>query len=417
MSYIEYKGPELYIENVAYKQIAAEFGTPCYVYSKQAILQNWHGFYDAFKQSHKPFKINYAVKANSNLSILRLLAKQGSGFDVVSGGEIDRVLAAGGKAKDIVFSGVGKSSDEINYALDLDICSIHIESEAELFRINELAGKKNKVANIAFRINPNVTGNSHPYNTTGSKDNKFGIDYAKAVAVYLEAKELPNVQIKGIASHIGSQITELEPFVSAIEQLITVIQHLTANDIKLEYIDIGGGLGIRYNDETPPTKQEYVTAVLKALNKLDLEIHIEPGRSIVADAGTLLTRVEYLKSNDHNNFAIVDCGMNDLIRPALYDSYHEILPVESTSPATEKSYAVVGPICESGDFIAMQPKRNLKLSAGDLLVVKDCGAYGFSMSSNYNTRPRCAEVLVDGDKVQLIRKRETVAQLLENENI
>lgn len=417
MAYIEYKGQELYIENVAYKQIAAEFGTPCYVYSKKIILQNWHGFYDAFKQSHKRFKINYAVKANSNLSILRLLANQGSGFDVVSGGEIDRVLAAGGKAKDIIFSGVGKSTAEINYALDLDICSIHIESEAELFRINALAGKKNKVANIAFRINPNVTANTHPYIATGAKDNKFGIDYAKAVAVYLEAKDLPNVRIKGIASHIGSQITEVEPFVSAIEQLIAVIQHLNANDIKLEYIDIGGGLGIQYNEETPPTKQEYVAAVLKALAKLDLEIHIEPGRSIIADAGTLLTKVEYLKSNDHNNFAIVDCGMNDLIRPALYDSYHGILPVQKSTQAVEKSYAVVGPICESGDFIAMYPKRNLSLTAGDLLVVQDCGAYGFCMSSNYNTRPRCAEVLVDGDQIHLIRKRETIEQLLENEKI
>lgn len=417
MSFVEYKAQELYVENIPYKQIATEFGTPCYVYSKQAILHNWHGFYDALKQSNKPFKINYAVKANSNLSILRLLANQGSGFDVVSSGEIDRVLAAGGNAKDIFFSGVGKSSAEINYALDLDIYSIHIESEEELFRINELAQKKDKIANIAFRINPNVTANTHPYIATGANDNKFGIEYAKALAIYLEAKTLPNVKIKGIASHIGSQITEIEPFVSAIEQLHTVIQQLTVNGIQLEYIDIGGGLGIRYNDEEPPSKQEYVNAILKALANLDLEIHIEPGRAIVADAGTLLTRVEYLKSNDHNNFAIVDCGMNDLIRPALYDSYHGVQPVHLSSLAAERNYAIVGPICESGDFIAMHPKRKLKITAGDLLVVKDCGAYGFSMSSNYNTRPRCAEVLIDGDKIELIRKRETIEQLLENEYI
>ena len=319
----------------------------------------------------------------------------GASFDVVSGGEIDRVLAAGGKAQNIIFAGVGKTTAEIKQAIALQIYSMHIESEAELLRVNELAGKQNKTVNIAMRINPDINANAHPYISTGSKNNKFGIDYAKAVEIYQLAKTLPNVKIKGIASHIGSQITTLEPFLEAIDQVLAIIKQLNALNIQLEYIDIGGGLGIRYKDETPPSPQEYVAAIVNKLKHTNLEIHIEPGRSIVANAGLLLTTVEYLKQTAGNNFAIVDVAMNDLMRPALYQSYHAIMPVdETTDQNSSQEYSVVGPICESGDFIGT--KRSLAIQAGDLLAIKDCGAYGFSMSSNYNTRPRVAEIMVDG---------------------
>lgn len=415
MPYFEYHNQKLYAERVALEQIAASYDTPCYVYSQKTIEENWHSFDKAFKQQQRPYKIFYAIKANSNLAILRLLSKLGAGFDAVSGGELERVLAAGGDAKSIIFSGVGKTTAEITRAIDLGIHSINIESEAELLRVQEIAQKLNKKINIALRINPDISANSHPYMSTGGKENKFGVDYTQAINLYKLAASLSNLTIKGISCHIGSQITTLEPFMNVIQQLLAIIASLAENDIKLEYLDIGGGLGICYKDETPPTPQQYVKAICDKLKDCPLEVHIEPGRSIVASAGVLLTKVEYLKTTAENNFAITDAAMNDLMRPALYDSYHEILPVSLSKSQAEQKYSVVGPVCESGDFLAKN--RLLSLKQDDLLAINTCGAYGFSMSSNYNTRPRCAEILVNGENVQLIRKRETIAQLLENELI
>lgn len=413
MSGFNYQNNELHAEQVPLQEVANQYGTPCYVYSKQAIIQNWHAFYDPLLASQKSFNIYYAVKANSNLSILNLLAKLGSGFDVVSGGEIDRVLRAGGNPNKIVYAGVGKSVAEISKAIDLQIHSLHVESEAELLRIQDIAKQKNKIVNIALRLNPDVASESHPYISTGSKDNKFGIDYNKALEVYKLAASLSHIAVKGIACHIGSQITTMTPFLNSINQLLAIIDKLKASHIDLEYIDIGGGLGISYNGENPPTPQQYISSILEKLKDNKLELHIEPGRALVANSGALLTRVEYLKSTANNNFAIVDAAMNDLMRPALYKSFHDIVPVHlKDSPA--QTYSIVGPICESGDFLANN--RSLNLQASDLLAIKDCGAYGFSMSSNYNSRPRCAEVMVDGSKIRLIRQRETIEQLLENEN-
>lgn len=413
MSDFQYHNQELYIEDIALSEIAKQFGTPCYVYSKNTINTNWKAFYTPLQNSTKPFKMYYAVKSNSNLTILSLLASLDAGFDVVSVGEIERVLAAGGCAENIVFSGVGKTATEIKRAIDLNISSIHIESEQELQRVNDIAKNSNKIVNIAVRINPDVSSGSHPYINTGSKNNKFGVDFDKAITVYQQAASLKNIVIKGIACHIGSQLTSLEPFLSAIDQLLILIESLQKIGINLQYIDIGGGLGICYNNETPPSPQEYISAIVNKLQHTDLEIHIEPGRSIVATAGILLTKIEYLKSTANNNFAIVDAAMNDLLRPALYQSFHKVVPTQLYNSAQEKNYSIVGPVCESGDFLATN--RSLSLTAGDLLAIKDCGAYGFSMSSNYNTRPRCPEILVDKDVITLIRKRETIEQLLENE--
>lgn len=403
------------MEDVALTDIAAQFGTPCYVYSKNCIEQNWQAYYQPLQKSKRPFAIHYAVKANSNLSILHLLAKLGAGFDVVSGGEIDRVLAAGGKAQDIIFSGVGKSSAEISHAIDLNIYSIHVESSAELLRIQEIAKAKNKRVNIALRVNPNVTANSHPYISTGSKDNKFGIDYNSILETYKLAAGLSNIAVKGIACHVGSQLTSLDPILEAADQLLHIIGELNKLEIKLEYIDLGGGLGITYNVEQPPTPQQYIAAILDKLQNCNLEIHIEPGRSIVANAGILLTKVEYIKQTAENNFAIVDAAMNDLIRPALYSSYHAIIPVQQRQEA-KQDYSIVGPVCESGDFFAHKRSMNI-ISSSDLLVIQDTGAYGFSMSSNYNSRPRAAEVMIDGTQCHLITKRETIDQLMQNETI
>ncbi len=413
MSSFQYRNQELHIEQVALSKIAKQFGTPCYVYSKHTISENWHAFYDGLQHSGRAFKIFYAVKANSNLALLKFLSSLGAGFDVVSGGEMERVLAAGGRAADIVFSGVGKTIKEIERAIDLNISSIHIESEQELLRVHAIAKSKNKPINIAIRVNPDITSGGHPYISTGSKNNKFGIDYDKSLAVYQQAASLSHIEIKGIACHIGSQLTSLEPFLSAIDQLLLLVEALKKHGINLEYIDVGGGLGVCYKDEAPPLPQEYINAIVAKIKHTELELHIEPGRSIVANSGAILTQVEYLKATGDNHFAIVDAAMNDLLRPSLYQSFHAIEPVKLSTNAIEQNYAIVGPICESGDFLGTQ--RNLSINSGDLLVIKDCGAYGLSMSSNYNTRPRCPEILVDGTKFSLIRKRETIAQLLENE--
>lgn len=408
-----YRSGVLMMDNLDLTSIANEFGTPLYVYSQDAIEQNFEAYNQPLLKSKRKFKIHYAVKANSNLTILNLLAKLGAGFDVVSGGEIERVLAAGGNAQNIIFSGVGKSAQEITQALDLNIYSIHVESTAELMRIQEIAQANNKIADIAIRVNPNVHINSHPYISTGSKDNKFGIDYNQALETYLLAASLKNIKIKGIACHIGSQITTLDPILESIDQLLNLIRELNKHNIVLEYIDVGGGLGIRYQYENPPTPDTYVAALLNKLQSIDLELHIEPGRSIIGNAGLLLTKVEYLKQTADNNFAIVDAAMNDLIRPALYDSYHEILPVLEHNDGSKKPFSIVGPVCESGDFFAH--KRMLNIQTNDLLAIMNCGAYGYSMSSNYNSRPRCAEVLITNNTAQLINRRETIQQIIQNE--
>lgn len=408
-----YRSGNLNMDNLDLTKIANEFGTPLYVYSQDAITQNYEAYSKPLLKSKRRFKVHYAVKANSNLSILNLLAKLGAGFDVVSGGEIERVLAAGGNAQSIIFSGVGKSTTEITQALNLNIYSIHVESIAELMRIQEIAQANNKIAHIAIRVNPNVHIDSHPYICTGSIDNKFGIDYHQALETYLVAANLKNIKIKGIACHIGSQITNLDPILESVDQLLKLIHELNKHNIELDYIDVGGGLGIRYQYENPPTPEAYVTALLSKLQNIDLELHIEPGRSIIGNTGILLTKVEYLKQTADNNFAIVDAAMNDLMRPALYDSYHEILPVIEHKDGSKKPYSVVGPVCESGDFFAH--KRMLNIQEGELLAIMDCGAYGYSMSSNYNSRPRCAEVLITNNKAQLINRRETIQQLIENE--
>ncbi len=410
---LEYHGQELYLDEVPLNQVATEYGSPCYVYSKTTITQNWHALAEPLQQSGRHFKIYYAVKANSNLAILHLLTKLGAGFDCVSIGEIERVLAAGGAAQQIVFAGVGKSEHEIATALDHKIYSLHVESVAELHRIQQIAQQKNVQAPIALRINPDVDAHTHAYISTGNKSNKFGIDYTQAVETYRMAADMPNITIKGITCHIGSQITNLDPFVQAMRQLLRIISELGKHNINLEYIDVGGGLGIRYKDETPPSALEYVNAILNELRTTKLSVHFEPGRFIVANAGILLTKVEYLKSTGDNYFAIVDAAMNDLMRPALYESYHAIVPVINRPDVAALKYSIVGPVCESGDFLGKD--RMLSIKQGDLLVVRDCGAYGFSMSSNYNSRPRAAEVLIEQTKARLIRARETNVDLWRNE--
>ncbi len=413
--HFQYQQQQLCVEDVPLQLIAQQYGTPCYVYSKRAITNNWQAFADAFATSGHKHQIFYAIKANSSLAILKLLNSMGAGFDAVSGGEIERVLVAGGNPQKIVFSGVGKSNVEIKRAIDLGIYSIHVESIAELERIQEIAQQCNKRANIALRINPDVAIDSHAYISTGSKSSKFGIDYVNAVEIYCKAQQMPNINIRGISCHIGSQIDSLKPFLSAIDQLLAIIEQLTAKNIQLEYIDVGGGLGIPYQNETMPSTAEYIAAITDKLQNSKLAIHIEPGRAIVANAGILLTKVEYLKTTGDNNFVIVDAAMNDLIRPALYHSYHEIIPVRETTISTDKIYNVVGPVCETGDFLG--EKRALEVKSGDLLAVMTAGAYGFCMSSNYNTRPHCAEVLVNGSQINLINQRQTLEQLWQNEKL
>ncbi len=415
MTYFSYLNQQLYVENFSLQQLAAEFGTPCYVYSKAALENSWQQYSKSLAKHGSKHKLFYAVKANSNLAILNVLTQLGAGFDAVSGGEIERILAAGGKADKIVFSGVGKSLAEISMAIDLEIYSINVESTAELIRINAIAQQKNKVVNIAIRVNPDISANSHPYISTGSKQNKFGIAYTEALGICQQAYSLENINLKGLTCHIGSQITSMQPFLSAVDQLLALIAQLTTSGIEIQYLDIGGGLGVRYKDESPPLPEEYIDAIMSKISDKALEIHFEPGRSIVANAGILLTKVEYIKNSVSNNFCIVDAAMNDLIRPALYQSFHDIVAVNLTEALQSKEYAIVGPVCESGDFFAKS--RSLAVKEGDLLAIKSAGAYGFSMSSNYNTRPRCAEVLVDNTKAYLIRERETVTQLMQNERL
>ncbi|MHB8471282.1 MAG: diaminopimelate decarboxylase [Gammaproteobacteria bacterium] len=403
---------ELYAEGVALSVIATRFGTPCYVYSRAAIEQQFRAFDTAFGTS--PHRVCYAVKANSTLAVLNVLARLGAGFDIVSGGELERVCRAGGDPRNVIFSGVGKSAVEMRQALALDIGCFNVESEAELERLNDIAGALGKRAPVSLRVNPDVDAQTHPYISTGLRDNKFGIDIRDALRVYERAAALPHIVLVGVDCHIGSQLTELAPFADALQHVMTLVEALNTRGIALRHIDCGGGIGIRYRDEQPPTPAAYVAALCSALQGRGEEILIEPGRAIVGDAGVLLTRVEYLKLNTHKNFAIVDAAMNDLIRPALYDAWMDIVPLARATRET-RCYDVVGPVCESGDFLGKD--RALALAAGDLLAVRTAGAYGFAMSSNYNTRPRPAEVMVDGDQAILVRCRESLADLMIGETL
>jgi diaminopimelate decarboxylase len=413
MDYFNYRNQHLFAENVAVSEIIAAHNTPCYIYSKAALEQHWQAFDRAFgNQKHL---ICYAVKANSNIAILNVLAQLGSGFDIVSLGELERVLAAGGDPKKIVFSGVGKRSDEIVAALKVGIRCFNVEVSAELDRINQLAGELGVIAPISLRVNPDVDAKTHPYISTGLKENKFGIASELAIAEYTRAAHLPNLKIVGIDCHIGSQLTETRPFLDALDKVLQLVEELKAIGITLEHLDLGGGLGICYNDEQPPAPAEYIAAILARLGENDFEILLEPGRAIVGNAGILVTRVEYLKTTAHKNFAIVDAAMNDLIRPALYQAWQAIIPVNCDSNAPVQDWDIVGPVCETGDFLGKN--RALNLTAGDLLAIRSSGAYGFAMSSNYNSRPRAAEIMVNETKVQLVRERETLTELWKHEHL
>lgn len=410
--FFEYRDNELFAESVSLKQIAKEFGTPCYIYSRAALTAAFQEFSSAF--GTQPHLICYAVKANSNIAILNLLANLGSGFDIVSGGELRRVLKAGGDPQKTVFSGVGKQADEMRDALAANILCFNIESEAELHTLNRIAGEMNKSAPVSIRVNPDVDAKTHPYISTGLKENKFGVPVDEAERLYHNAQQYPHIRFTGLDCHIGSQLTELAPFMEASKKMLDLLERIEAQGLPIEHLDLGGGLGIRYTDETPPTIASYVSALCDQVKRKQKRILIEPGRALSGNAGILLTRIEYLKHTPERNFAIVDAAMNDLMRPSLYDAYHDILPI-SENNSNRKNYQIVGPICETGDFLGHN--RELCITQGDLLAVMSAGAYGMSMSSNYNTRPRAIEVMVDCDNTYIIRTRETIDQLIENESI
>jgi diaminopimelate decarboxylase len=402
----------LYAEEVALPDVAAQVGTPTYVYSRAALEDRWRAFDCAFGEH--PHGVYYAVKANSNLAVLNVLARLGSGFDIVSGGELERVMRAGGDASKVVFSGVGKSAAEMRRALELGIACFNIESEEELTRLNRVAGELGNRAPVALRVNPDVDAGAHPYIATGLKHSKFGIAIELAPAVYERAALMPHIDVKGVDCHIGSQLKDLAPLIQASERILALAERLRARGLPLEHLDLGGGLGIRYRDESPPRPDEYVSALMSVLGPTGYKLLIEPGRAIAGDAGVLLTRVEYLKSTEDKNFAMVDAGMNDLIRPALYNAWQDIIPVEPR-PEPPITCDVVGPVCETGDFLGKD--RPLSVKAGDLLAVCSAGAYGFTMSSNYNSRPRAAEVMVDGAAFYLVRKRESIESLWAGEDV
>lgn len=413
MDHFQYRQNKLFAEQVAVGEIAAKYGTPCYIYSRATLERHWQAFDRPF--SGRPHLICYAVKANSNIAVLNLLARLGSGFDIVSLGELQRVLAAGGNPDKIVFSGVGKREDEILAALKTGIRCFNIEVSGELDRINRFAGQLGVIAPVSFRVNPDVDAKTHPYISTGLKENKFGIDIAFALSEYRRAALMPNIKIVGIDCHIGSQLTEVAPFIDALQRVLELVDTLSAEGIRLHHLDLGGGLGIRYREEQPPSPEDYIAAIYQGLAGRDFEILLEPGRAIVGNAGILLTKVEYLKPGANKNFAIVDAAMNDLLRPSLYAAWQDIIPVELLGDESGQLWDVVGPVCETGDFLGKN--RNLSISEGDLLAVRSAGAYGFSMSSNYNSRPRCAEVMVDGDQFYLIRQREPIEILWVGEQL
>lgn len=408
MNHFEYKNQQLFAEDVAIADIISEHGTPAYIYSRATLERHWHAFDNAFG-SH-PHLICFAVKSNSNIALLNVMAKLGSGFDIVSQGELERVLAAGGEASKVVFSGVAKSHSEIERALDVGIRCFNVESIPELHRINEVAGKMGKIAPISLRVNPDVDAKTHPYISTGLKENKFGVSVQQAREVYRLAKTLLNVKITGMDCHIGSQLTELQPFLDATDRLIVLMEQLKEDGIELHHLDLGGGLGVPYNGEEPPHPTEYTEALLAKLkNYPNLEIILEPGRAISANAGILVTKVEYLKSNEDRNFAIVDTGMNDMIRPALYEAYMQITEVNQSLDREKAVYDVVGPICETSDFLGKG--RELAIAEGDLIAMRSAGAYGATMSSTYNSRPQAVEILVDGAKAHLIKARADFVDL------
>lgn len=402
----------LHAENVALTEIAQTYQTPTYVYSRQALTTAFEQF-QAGLAGHDHL-ICFAVKANPSLAILNLFARLGAGFDIVSGGELARVLAAGGNARKIVFSGVGKSHAEIRAALEAGIFCFNVESANELQRIQQVAAAMGKIAPVSLRVNPNVDAKTHPYISTGLKNNKFGVAFEDAQALYKQAAQMPNIAVHGVDCHIGSQITELSPFLDALDKILGLVDALAAEDIHIQHIDVGGGVGITYSDETPPDFTAYTSAILQKLAGREVKVLFEPGRALVGNAGVLLTKVEYLKPGETKNFAIVDAAMNDLMRPALYDAYHHITTIAPSAAATH-TYEIVGPVCESGDFLGHD--RDLAITEGDYLAIHSAGAYGMSMASNYNTRGRAAEVLVDGDQTHLIREREQIADLFKLERL
>ncbi len=413
MDHFNYKNGELHAEDVPLSAIAARYGTPAYVYSRATLTRHYRAFDEAL--AGLDHRVCYAVKANSTLAVLQVLARLGAGFDIVSGGELERVLRAGGTADKVVFSGVGKTAAEMKQALDAGIHCFNVESEAELLRLSGIAAVRGERARIALRVNPDVDARTHPYISTGMKENKFGVDIAEAERLYALARTLPGIEIHGVACHIGSQLLELSPFLDALDRVLALIDRLAANGISLRHIDVGGGLGVRYHDETPPEPAEWARALRPKLEGRGLTVMTEPGRAIAGNAGILLTRVELLKPTAHKNFAVIDAAMNDLIRPSFYDAWHAVLPVREHSAATTKTWDLVGPVCESGDWLARE--RELALAENDLLAFRTAGAYGFTMSSNYNSRPRAAEVLVDEERMYLVRARETIDDLVRGETL
>lgn len=411
MNTFEYRDGSLFAEGVALSAVAQRFGTPTYVYSRAHIEAQYRAYADAL--AGMPHLVCFAVKANSNLGVLNVLARLGAGFDIVSRGELERVLAAGGTADKIVFSGVGKTRDDMRRALEVGVHCFNVESTDELERLQQVAAELGKTAAISLRVNPDVDAGTHPYISTGLKENKFGIAIADAEAVYARAAALPNLAVVGVDCHIGSQLTSLPPFLDALDRLLVLVDRLAEQGIHLRHIDLGGGLGVQYRDEQPPLAGDYIQAVRQRIEGRDLALVFEPGRFIVANAGVLLTRVEYLKHTEHKDFAIVDAAMNDLIRPALYQAWMDVVPVQPREGAS-RQYDIVGPICETGDFLAKE--RDLSLAEGDLLAVRSAGAYGFVMSSNYNTRGRAAEVMVDGEQAFEVRRRETLDELFAGES-
>ncbi|MBO9551836.1 MULTISPECIES: diaminopimelate decarboxylase [Pseudomonas] len=412
MNAFNYRDGELFAEGVALSAIAERFGTPTYVYSRAHIEAQYRSYTDALQGTEH--LVCFAVKANSNLGVLNVLARLGAGFDIVSGGELERVLAAGGRADRVVFSGVGKTREDMRRALEVGVHCFNVESTDELERLQVVAAEMGKVAPISLRVNPDVDAGTHPYISTGLKENKFGIAIADAEAIYVRAAQLPNLDVVGVDCHIGSQLTTVDPFLDALDRLLALVDRLAECGIHLRHLDLGGGVGVRYRDEEPPLVADYIKAIRERVGTRDLALVFEPGRYIVANAGALLTRVEYLKHTEHKDFAIIDAAMNDLIRPALYQAWMGVSAV--TPRAGEgRAYDLVGPICETGDFLAKD--RVLNLAEGDLLAVQSAGAYGFVMSSNYNTRGRCAEILVDGDQAFEVRRRETIAELYAGESL
>ena len=414
MDHFEFRGGRLYAEGVSVEDIASEYGTPCYVYSRANLEGYWHAFNDAL--GNHPHLICYSVKANGNLGVLNVLARLGSGFDIVSVGELERVLAAGGRADKVIFSGVGKNPSEMRRALEVGILGFNVESSSELEVVHRIATEVGVKASISIRVNPDVDALTHPYISTGLKEAKFGVPIEDAKTLYLRAVELSGVSVQGVTCHIGSQLTELSPFLDALDRIVQLVDDLGEVGISIKTLNLGGGLGIRYHEETPPEPASYAATVLDKLGNKNLELHLEPGRAIAGNAGVLLTRIDYLKHNEAKSFAIVDAAMNDLIRPALYGGWHEILKADGTMcHHQERLYDVVGPVCESSDFLGKD--RSLRVGPGDLLAVRSTGAYGFCMSSNYNARPRACEIMVDGDRVHQIRARESIEELFANESV